>query len=120
MPATARQIHSLRLRVLALREMESIHVRALEELRRIEERAEEERRPDQPYAQERISEAVGSASLTYPVPVRATLVRLGLALPATLVGGGVQVYGVSDFGRRLLEEIRTTTVDLREDEEHRN
>lgn len=91
--------------VFALREMDAPHARALEELRRLEE-AGEHRTPEGPYKPERVSEELSEASRTYATPVVSTLVRIGVVLPATVAGGGVAVYALSDFGRALLEELR--------------
>lgn len=102
-------IDEAELHVFALREMDAPHARALEEFRRLEEEASD-RRLEEPESREQVSKAISEASRKYPVPVRATLIRIGVVLPATLVGGGVEVYGVSDFGRTLVEELRSVRV----------
>lgn len=47
-----------------------------------------------------------------PVPIRATLTRTGVAVPATPSGGGVSIYRVSEFGRRLLVELSQARPEL--------
>lgn len=90
--------------VFALREMDAPHARALEELRRVEDSSA--RTPEEPYEPERVSEELAETSRRYPVPIVATLIRVGVVIPATVVGGGVAVFAVSDFGRALLQQLR--------------
>lgn len=56
---------------------------------------------------ERIAKAAVKAGRTEPTPIVAALIRAGVIYPATLVGGGVAAYGVSEFGRRLLVDLES-------------
>jgi molybdopterin biosynthesis enzyme len=65
-----------------------------------------------------------AASEAEAVPILATLIQTGVAIPATVVsrfdgtavassdvGGGVLVHDVSDFGYRLLGQLRAADED---------
>ena len=85
--------------VLALAQLEPVLIRALARLVEVSDRdreAGDERKTAIEQAQEDIS-----------IPIRATLIQTGVAIPATsILGGGVRVYDVSDFGRELLRQLK--------------
>lgn len=56
---------------------------------------------------ERIADAAMKAGRTEPTPIIAALIRTGVIYPATLLGGGVAAYGVSEFGWRLLVDLES-------------
>jgi hypothetical protein len=107
----------------ALGELDAPHIRALERLRRAEEDIDAHAREqaDKARADEmdpeqgdrawsnRFNSIVGDAVRRTgdgePVSIRATLIRTGVVLPATVLDGGASIYRVSDFGRQLLAEL---------------
>lgn len=117
------EIEDSQLIAAALRELDAPHIRALEGLRRTEDEIDGEARAQANEARDEesdtektevawsnryhsvVGEAVRRAGDREPIPVRATLVRTGTVLPATVLGGGASIYRVSDFGRRLLGEL---------------
>lgn len=102
------------------REVDAVHIRALERLRRAEDDIAAEARQQADEARDAgqdpqraeaawsnrfhtvVGEEVQRMGDREPVPIRATLIRTGVVVPATMVGGGASIYRVSDFGRRLL------------------
>jgi hypothetical protein len=50
-------------------------------------------------------EGLATEARRWPEPVLAGLIRLGLATPATFVGGGLGVFSITDHGRRVLEML---------------
>lgn len=98
----------------AIRELEAPHLRAMARIdaawkgRRVEEQ-DRLRYPGQTDDQLLPSlqgEAAYEAGLREPDPVIATLVRAGVAAPATLIGGGIGVHKITTFGRSLLAELQ--------------
>lgn len=101
------EIEPAQLLIQAFQDLDAPHLRALARIRNAEKTAEEvdangETNDDR---RERIADAATKAGRTEPTPIIATLIRTGVIYPATLVGGGVAVYGVSEFGRRLLVDL---------------
>jgi hypothetical protein len=98
------------LQTAALTELDAPHLRALARLVHAEEMDEAEGTTDKPDSN------LNQAVLKEPVPVLAALIRTGVAYPAAMVtedGLGrapspreLGISGVSDFGRRLLEDLR--------------
>lgn len=83
----------------ALKELDSPHLAALTRLCHAEDSS-----PGEP-ADTEGNDTTIDLSRREPVPVIAALIRTGTVLPATLVGGGVAVYRVADFGRTLLADL---------------
>ena len=54
---------------------------------------------------------VMDASRLEKVPVKAALIQTGTVIPATLVGGGVEMFDVSPFGRELLEHLHAAAEE---------
>ncbi len=100
------QIEHGQLIVQALRDLDAPQVRALARIRNAEREAEEiHSQETEGDRNSRISNAAREAGSREPTPVISTLVRTGVVLPATLVGGGLAVHRVSDFGRSVLNEL---------------
>jgi hypothetical protein len=91
------------LMVMALSQLEPVHVRALARLARVA--------TESGLAGDELHDAIATASRDEPVPVRATLVQTGVVLPANLLGGGVAVYDLSDFGHEVLRGLRDAGDD---------
>lgn len=103
------EIEPAQLLVQALRDLDSPHLRALVRIRNAEKTAEEvdvDGETDDARG-ERIADAAETAGRTEPTPIIAALIRTGVVYPATLWNGGVAVYGVSEFGRRLLVDLES-------------
>jgi hypothetical protein len=103
------EVEPRQLLVHAFRDLDAPHLRALTRMRNAEDSAEavvaNGETDDARSARSR--EAVLEASRAEPIPVVATLIRTGVVYPATLVGGGVAAYGLSEFGRRLLADLES-------------
>jgi hypothetical protein len=102
----------------ALHELEGPHIRAAERLRSVYESCQMTpeylakypgQDPNQLLHSKR-RDACFQASRYEPAPVVATLVRTGMAAPPTLVGGGVGVAYITDFGRAVLDYLRDVMV----------
>lgn len=93
--------------VQAFRDLDAPQVRALTRLRNVEDTAQavEVNGESNDACGARIREAVLEAGRAEPIPILATLIRTGVAYPATLVGGGVAAYGLTEFGRGLLADL---------------
>ena len=91
------------LMVMALSQLEPVHVRALARLACVAE--------ESGLTGDELHNAIGVASHNEPVPVRATLVQTGVVVPATLFGGGVSIYDVSEFGHEVLHGLRDAGDD---------
>jgi hypothetical protein len=87
----------------ALRDIDTPHIRALERFHRAEKDSPSGRATDNEEAMTRIN-------ANEPTPVLAVLIHTGVAVPATLVGGGVAIYAISDFGRALLDHLRESIL----------
>lgn len=101
------KIEESQLIVTALRDLDAPHIRALARLRTVQNEAEASKDPgDQnKSAHDRVTGAVASASYKEPVPIRSTLVRTGVVFPATVVGSGVVIASLTDFGEKLLADL---------------
>jgi hypothetical protein len=101
------QVEPAQLIVRALQQLDSPDFRALARLRAAEDEAaavaETTERDDQRGG--RITRAVSAAARAEPGPIIAALIQAGAVLQAAGFGGGVDVYRVSDFGRRLLADL---------------
>ena len=102
----------------ALRELEGPHIRAAERLRSVYDSCQmtpeySEMYPDQDpdlLLYSKRSEDTYEASRQEPAPVVAALVRTGMAAPPTIVGGGVGVAYITEFGRAVLDDLRDLMV----------
>jgi hypothetical protein len=103
--------------VSVMSRLEPVHIRALG---RLAEAATSSRDQDE----KQTSKVMIAASEAEAVPILATLIQTGVAIPATVVsrfdgtavassdvGGGVLVHDVSDFGYRLLGQLRAADED---------
>ncbi len=101
------EIEPAQLLVQALRDLDAPHLRALARIRNAEKTAEEVDAAGETNEAhgERIADAAAKAGRNEPTPIIAALIHTGVIYPATLVGGGVAVYRVSEFGRRLLADL---------------
>ena len=89
--------------VSALKVLEPVHARALVRLAHASDLSRQSGDNER-------KTAVEQASFAEPTPVLAALIQTGVALPATLLGGGVKIWDVSDFGRQLLQDLRAVAV----------
>jgi hypothetical protein len=102
----------------ALRELEGPHIRAAERLRSVYDSCQMTPEylaeyPDQDLDEllhSKRMEASYEASQHEPAPVVAALVRTGMAAPPMILGGGVGVAFITDFGRTVLDYLRDVMV----------
>lgn len=101
--------------ITALRALDSPHFRALERIRIAEDesrhRVEAEGTPESKSESSIVGDAVREVSGDEPEPIRSVLIRTGVAVPATVYGGGIVIYRISDFGRKLLDDLRASGLD---------
>jgi hypothetical protein len=93
------------LKVMALSQLEPVHVRALARLVGV---ASDPALIDEQHRHNKI----GITSDEIPVPVRAALIQTGVVLPSTMVfGGSNRIYDVTDFGHEITRELRDAGDD---------
>jgi hypothetical protein len=93
------------LKVMALSQLEPVHVRALARLVGV---ASDPALIDEQHRHNEIS----NASDELPVSVRATLIQTGVVLPSTMVfGGSNRIFDVTDFGHEIIRELRDAGDD---------
>lgn len=86
------------LMIQALAELEPVHIRAMLRLRRATDPRDET--------------AIGEFNRTQPRPVLAVLERTGVIIPATSwVGTGLGAHDLSDFGRLVLDQLRSVAEE---------
>lgn len=96
--------------VQALRDLDAPQIRALERIRLAEDQAAGSD-PTDSDARQAMREAANQAGGRESEAVVAVLVRTGVVAPPSLIGGGIGVAYVSDFGRRLLDSLRSIEDD---------
>lgn len=101
------EVETAQLLLQVLRDLDSPHLGALKRICDAGDATAAEVPPDEDGEQQhaRVSEAVMAAGANEAAPVRAALVRTGVAHSATLTGGGLEIYRVTDFGRTLLADL---------------
>lgn len=101
--------------ITALRDLDAPHFRALERIRTAEDearrRVEDEGTPENTSEPSIVADVVRQVSGDEPEPIRSALIRTGVAIPATVYGGGIVIYRLSDFGRKLLDDLRASGLD---------
>jgi hypothetical protein len=96
------EIEPGQLLVQAFRDLDAPQLRALTRIRNAEDAAKavEVDGETNDVRSDRIADAASKTGRAEPTPVLAALIRTGVVYPATLVGGGVAAYGVSENERR--------------------
>jgi len=94
------------LTVMALSQLEPVHIRALARLVRVATDS------DLSSDEQARHNALGIASDAEPTPVCATLIQTGVVIPSTMViGGAVRIFDVSTFGHQIIHDLREAGDD---------